>query len=533
MQPIKTLYVINHSHTDIGFTDFQDVCFRQHSEFIERALELIEATDGYPEEARYHWTCETTGPLIRHLRQCSPAQRERFRYWHERGRIDVAGMKYNLTPLLNVEQMHRTLYPVRELREEYGLRVEAAMQDDVNGVSWLFADLLPAIAIHFLTMAVNPIRGGAPKPRPSAFWWEGAGGGRVLAWNGYHYLWGRSIAGLGDWRFVDQFLPPWIRKLEEDPNYPFEFLCAESTHPMRVDNGPPDRRMPQFVRQWNEEGRVPRIVFTTTTEFGRILRQRYGERLAVKRGDWTDWWADGVASSAYETGLNRTTHEVLLAAECLLGWMKASGGCNGYEERLADIYDNAILYDEHTWGAFSSIAAPDSLFTRAQWNRKASFAYSAAMEAHGVLARAVHAVAGSCSDAGTEGLFNLGRLEPEAAYPPSGAAEVLVINTLPWARRVVVEEPEIRGGAAPDGMLDMFFPRDVPWGGLRPVTPRRRIAGEVPGFGYGFLPVSNAPPQDDLRIEPLVIENAHYRIRVHPQTGALTEWLVVTCKNNS
>ena len=31
MQPIKTLYVVNHSHTDIGFTDYQDLCFRQHA----------------------------------------------------------------------------------------------------------------------------------------------------------------------------------------------------------------------------------------------------------------------------------------------------------------------------------------------------------------------------------------------------------------------------------------------------------------------------------------------------------------------
>ena len=66
MQPIKTLYLVNHTHTDIGFTDFQDNCFRQHAEFIEQALDLIEATADYPEEARYRWVCETTGPLERY-----------------------------------------------------------------------------------------------------------------------------------------------------------------------------------------------------------------------------------------------------------------------------------------------------------------------------------------------------------------------------------------------------------------------------------------------------------------------------------
>ncbi len=49
---IDTIYICNHSHTDIGFTDYQDICFRQHTEFIEAALDLIEATADYPEEAR-------------------------------------------------------------------------------------------------------------------------------------------------------------------------------------------------------------------------------------------------------------------------------------------------------------------------------------------------------------------------------------------------------------------------------------------------------------------------------------------------
>ena len=39
--PIETMYLANHSHTDIAFTDHQDVIFRQHEEFIDGALDLI------------------------------------------------------------------------------------------------------------------------------------------------------------------------------------------------------------------------------------------------------------------------------------------------------------------------------------------------------------------------------------------------------------------------------------------------------------------------------------------------------------
>ncbi len=127
----------------------------------------------------------------------------------------------------------------------------------------------------------------------------------MLAWNGYHYLFGRSQAGLGNFDLVDRLLPRWVAGLEADPAYPYDFLYCEATHPVRVDNGPPDRRMPDFVRRWNEEERPWRIAFKTVTEFGRLLRDRHGDAIGRQRGDWTDHWTDGPGSSAYEVGVNR------------------------------------------------------------------------------------------------------------------------------------------------------------------------------------------------------------------------------------
>ena len=49
MSRIDTIYLISHTHTDIGYTDHQDTVFRQHLEFIDQAIELGEATADYPE----------------------------------------------------------------------------------------------------------------------------------------------------------------------------------------------------------------------------------------------------------------------------------------------------------------------------------------------------------------------------------------------------------------------------------------------------------------------------------------------------
>jgi len=528
MPEIKTVYVVNHSHTDIGYTDHQDLCYRQHGEFIDQALDLCDATADFPAEARYRWTCEVTAVTERYLDRASERDRERFRAAQQQGLLDVAGMQYNLTPLLTTEQMIRTLYPVRRLRDTYGIDVRSAMQCDVNGVSWLFADLLPAIGVDFLTMSVNPVRGGVPKPMPGAFWWEGRGGSKLLTWNGYHYLFGRSIAKLGDWRFVERDLQDQIAKLEHDPDYPFDFMYCQSTHPIRVDNGPPDPRMPDFVRDWNASGHSPRIEFTTPTAFGDLLRDRYGDALPTWRGDWLDWWSDGVASSAYETGVNRATHKLMQEAELLGAWSHAAGRDLWSTARADALFESATLYDEHTWGSFASIDAPRSLWTKGQWNRKSSFAYSASSEAHDMVARGALQLSTQLGEPGPEGRFNLGDLKPDEAYSSVLADDVLVINTLPWDRLIQIEEPELRAGAAPVGVLDCFFPRDVPWGGDRPTLPLRKAIGIVPGSGYAFLPARTTIEADDLVADMDMIANAHYRIRVDPETGGLLEWTDLT-----
>jgi alpha-mannosidase len=513
---IENVYVVNHSHTDIGYTDFQDICFEQHGEFVRQALDLIEATADYPEEARYRWTCEVTGTLLRWLRRAPDSERERFRHWARVGAIEVAGMQYNLTPLLSVEQLCRSLYPLRELREEYGVGVRAAMQCDVNGVSWLFADLLPAVGVEILTMAINEIRGRAPRPLPGAFWWEGPAGGRILCWNGFHYSFGRSVARLGDRRYVDDALPPILERLESDADYPFDFLYCQATHPIRADNGPPDRRWPDFVRRWNEESRTPRIVNSTPSELSTLLS---GRELPTRRGDWTDWWCDGVASTAYETGLNRRTHELLGAAELLAAWLRAEGRDGEDAGRLGSLYELATLFDEHTWGGFSSIAAPDASFVKAQWGRKASYAYEAALRAHDALTRTARSLAEKRGERAPEGTLTFGQLTAEQAYPP-GPDELLVVNTLPWRRRLLVEEPEPRRGAPPAGTLEGLLSGGRPWDWALARSAPRRASVELPGFGYAFVPLREVDAED-LAAGEGWIENAHYRVEVDRKTGGI------------
>jgi hypothetical protein len=525
MSKIEVFYILNHSHTDIGFTDHQDLVFRQHAAFIDQALDLCERTADYPPEAQYRWTCEVTGTTERYLESAGSNQLDRFLTWHRRGRLDVGAMQYNFTPLLGVEQMYRSLLPIRRLRERWGLELTTAMQSDVNGIAWLYADLLLDMGIDFLSMSINPVRGGAPKPYPMAFWWEAPSKRRLLVWNGYHYLFGRSVLKLGDWRFAEREVAACVKRLESTETYPFNFLFFQSTHPMRVDNGPPDLVIADFVRKWNELGNSPRLQLVGHREFANVLKEQKAE-LPVMRGEWMDWWCDGVGSTAYETAVARQSHQMLAMAETLGTWIKLRDwGPVPYSSAEANsTHEMASLYDEHTWGAYASVAAPSDPWTKGQDNAKASFAFRASASAHDILAKSANAVAGSLGEGGPEGRFNLGDLTRAEAYTVEDERGLLVLNTLPWSRRVIVDEPEQRGGAAPVGVLDMFFPPGVPWGGEKPVTERLTCEGEVPGWGYSYLS-GQCTTAGAIRGGANWVENEVYRVEVDPVRGGLAQWV--------
>ncbi|MCY4108486.1 MAG: hypothetical protein OXG11_05590 [Chloroflexi bacterium] len=498
MPEIKTIYFINHNHTDIGYTDHQDIVFQKHMEFIDEAIDVCEATADFHPDARFRWTCEATGITERYLNQASQAQIDRFVALHRQGRMDVTGMCYNFISPIAPEVLLRSLYPVRRLRDRYGLSIEAAMQCDVNGISWMFADLLPTVGVDFLAMGINPTRGGTPLPRPGVFWWEGPSGKRIGVWNGYTYGWSLTFWGMGDLDRFSRAMPQWIAELEARTDYPYDFLFLQVTHPQGVDNGPPYRVLSEFARDWNAAGNSPRLVFTTLAEFGRSMVSEHMQDAPVFSGDWVDWWSDGVGTSAHETAVYRRASELLPSVETLDVWLQAQGRDRVEPDVLDTAYENAILYAEHSWGSSGSLREPTSFSTRAQWNRKASYAYIAAAFADEGRDRAASALA--------------------PLFAPPGD-DLLVLNTLPWPRRIEVRLPDPA----------KEWPRFAVDESQRPKADeaeRRPAIGaivDVPAMGFATAPVAtldDSVASDD----GLTLENEWYRIEMDPATGGLASW---------
>ena len=71
---IKTVYVVHHSHTDIGYTDLQERVIAIQVNYIKTVLSMMRQ----PEYADFRWNCETLYCVEAFWKQASEEDRADF-----------------------------------------------------------------------------------------------------------------------------------------------------------------------------------------------------------------------------------------------------------------------------------------------------------------------------------------------------------------------------------------------------------------------------------------------------------------------
>ena len=378
MTDIKDILVIHHTHTDVGYTHAQPIFWELSRRFIDEALDYCDGTADWPEGARMCWTCEVTAPVIDWLRHAPDRQVDRFVAAARRGQIAIGAMFANMTPLYTLEQFAQSLLPVRELRERFGLPISVAINHDVNGLPWSIVPLLRDAGIDGLLMGINIHFGGFPLHRPLGFNWKGPDGRTITAFNGEHYQSFDAHCKLADpavnTDMMADGLDRYIARLAK-AGYPYDFIYLTATHPGFCDNNPPNPDLPRLIRQWNDEGRTPRIQLVTPEAVIERLKRQPAERVPTHSGDWSDFWNFGSGSAAMETAINRRAKARFSAVQAL-----ATAGTLD-KEALAHMRKarwNLNLYDEHTWGSFCAILSKCPTLYLDQWTFKAACAHRAA-----------------------------------------------------------------------------------------------------------------------------------------------------------
>jgi hypothetical protein len=498
LKPVRhwTIHLHSHSHVDIGYTNVQTEIEKLHWKYTDEALDILERTADYPPGAQFKWNSEVLWAIDSYLKQATPEKRERFARAVKSGRLHLDAMYGNeLTGLCRPEELFRLFDCARRLSREFGVTIDAAMISDVPGWTWGIVPALAQSGVKYFSCGTNHIhRIGntieAWGDRPF-YWVSPSGQEKVLCWvHGKGYSW-FHLHGRFE-KVAPQTVFDYLAQLESS-GFPYDMLPIR--YSIDGDNGPPDPRLPDLVKAWNEKYVWPKIVIATTGETFREFERRFGDKLPEARGDFTPYWEDGAGSSARETAQVRNAANQLVQAETLFALVRPA---QYPKEGFYQAWRNVLLYNEHTWGAHCSISQPDSDFTKAQWKIKEGFA-AGTRQSEQLVAKAFE------------------------GYGASGQAPAAfdVFNTTSWTRTGLAVIPATALANGPATLKDAEG---------RPLPSQRTRDGslhfvvrDVPPLGAKrvFVESGGAPAAGNAKVEGLALTNGRVRVVIDDQTGAI------------
>ena len=513
LKPARKLkiYILPHSHTDIGYTALQEEVEEQHVEYLIKAIELSRKTAEYPPGAQFKWNVEVLWPVDCYLRKMPEEKRAELIDAIKKGWIGLGGMYLGeLTGLCRPEDLLRSFHYGTQLAKEHDLTIDSMMFNDIPGCTWGTVTAMSQAGIRYLSTGPNwaaRIGNIMAECENKPFWWVSPSGReKVLVWvpnRGYamvmkNFQLEQSKGSLSP-RQVNRYLD---RLDKAGFNYDITYIDWSGY----IDNDGPDEDLPEFVRDWNAKYAYPKFVIATTTEAFRAFEAKYGEQLPVFRGDWTPYWEDGAGSTSRETALNRNTSDRLTQVETLFALRKPAA--YPQQSKAFDIaWRNLMFYSEHTWGPPESVYDPDTVMARKQWGTKSGYALRAHLQTNKLLAEAI------------------GDLSADAAA-------VNVYNTTSWPRTELVVLSE-KQSAAGDRVMDAQG---------RPVPSQRLGSGElvflasdVPMLGVKRYSVSSGVSHQGaatVTAEDNVLDNGLVYVRVDKQTGAVVELKCKDIENN-
>lgn len=419
--PVKdwTVYLVQHTHTDIGYTKPQTEILAEHIRYIDYAIEYCELTENYPDDAKFRWVCEAAWPVKEYLKSRPQEQIDKFLKYIKNGQIEIAGMFFNMAEIIDENSFKTFLEPIREFKK-LGIPVKTAMQNDVNGIAWCLADYMPDLGIKYFSMGENGHRALIPFDRPTVYKWESPSGKSNYSYRSDHYntanFWGIERLNAGE------MAPAVFSYLEslDKRGYPFDAVSVQYSGYF-TDNSPPSMIPNDVIKEWNEKYASPKLRSALFHEFMDYIVEKYDSQLPNIRAAYPDWWTDGFGSAARETAASRKTHADMIAIQGLLSMARAKGQPlpSDMQDRIRHIHENLLFYDEHTYGAAESIWDPTCDNSMVQWAEKGSYVWEALKNA-----QIMYETAG--------GLVQ--------TYIPRGEKPTVTFyNTLNWTRSGMIE----------------------------------------------------------------------------------------------
>ena len=252
LRPVRkwVVYLLPHSHVDIGYTHVQTDVEQAQWKYLEMAIDTAQKSAEYPAGARFKWNVEVLWAVDSYLKQATPEKRQQFIDAVKKGQVGLQALYGNeLTGLCRPEELLRLLTCAQQVSQLCGQPITSAMITDVPGYTW---GIVPAFAhsgVKYFSIGPNggdrighTIAAWGDKP----FWWIGPNGqDKVLVW----------MTGTGYYQVFhsEERLLEYLGRLA-DKGYAYDYVQVRHC---LGDNGAPDVNFPGAGQAVERAVRVP------------------------------------------------------------------------------------------------------------------------------------------------------------------------------------------------------------------------------------------------------------------------------------
>ena len=160
---IREVYIVHHSHTDVGYTDLQEQVIYNQANNIRRAVELIEeGLEKGTNQKDLKWNCETWYCVEQFLKVATKEEKKTFFDLVKKNSIGLSANYLNFNDLADCEYLTEKIHDMQEICAKEGITVKTAMFADINGISMGQRDAMLANGVEFLYTNIHTHHGMYP-----------------------------------------------------------------------------------------------------------------------------------------------------------------------------------------------------------------------------------------------------------------------------------------------------------------------------------------------------------------------------------
>ena len=494
-----TVYVVPHTHVDIGYTDYQGKVAENQANTLTEAAALIK------EHPDFRFATDGSWNLQQLLETRSAPEQNEILNLIRTDKIGVPADYFNLlTGYASLETLYRSLYYTKSLSRTYDLPFNYATTTDVPSYTGAYPSVLASAGIKYWAVGANqdraPVLAHEQWNEKSPFWWEGPDGKKVLFWYGWSYAQIGRFFTLEPtngkiYEAVPQFLAPY-----DKPEYKPDAVLMYGAQGENTDLHPD---LATFVSAWNQAYAYPRLQYATFADFFNYVDEHFGRELLTYKGDMGPYWEDGIGSDAYFAAEDRQNQSDVLSSEIISTVAHVvNPTVHPPKGDLNDAWNNILLFAEHTWGAGNSISQPDSEEAAKQLAVKDNYATQAHFELEDIANRSLYQFA-------------------HHIQIPSGT--LVLFNGLAVKRDALIEIDMHKNQELVDLTTHEKVPFELMWT-KENFDHVRFLAKALPPVGYKCFQIrSTAGPESAAAVVNTspVIENKYYRITIDAASGAV------------